>query len=367
MTNKPTIVNRLTLAGLAGLAGLSSLPTLAQTPAAAFDRGASLQSWQDPGRGQLLEQCSVAPEPFGIGGDAAADAGPPAAPELPVANAIPGVIEAGSEWSVVWSWEGNNADGLIASDDGTLIFANNDASNVMQLDPQTGLARIVHDRTNTGGAVSRSRNGALFLAARGLGSAILQLEPERRVFADEFRGEPLDCIGGVLNDLMADSRGGVYLTISGGGLFYANADGEVIEYGEDVPGTNGIILSPDERTLYVTNGPAIVAFDVADGGELTNQREFARLRSGGGGDGSAVDSEGRLYVSTGSSADVFSPSGEFLGTIPGPEGMHGVAFGGRDKRTLFGIVFYGDWGTPNARNQIVAIPTLAQGYTGRAK
>jgi hypothetical protein len=64
---------------------------------------------------------------------------------------------------------------------------------------------------------------------------------------------------------------------------------------------------------------------------------------------------------------VFAPSGDFLGSIPGPQGMHGVAFGGSDKRTLFGIVFYGSWGTPSARNQVVAIATIAQGYTGRAK
>jgi hypothetical protein len=47
--------------------------------------------------------------------------------------------------------------------------------------------------------------------------------------------------------------------------------------------------------------------------------------------------------------------------------MHGVAFGGEDKRTLFGIVFYGDWGTPTARNQVVAIPMLTRGFAGRAK
>jgi hypothetical protein len=34
---------------------------------------------------------------------------------------------------------------------------------------------------------------------------------------------------------------------------------------------------------------------------------------------------------------------------------------------LFAIVFYGAWGTPSARNQMLAIPMLAQGYTGRAK
>jgi hypothetical protein len=64
---------------------------------------------------------------------------------------------------------------------------------------------------------------------------------------------------------------------------------------------------------------------------------------------------------------VFSPGGAFLGSIAAPRGTHGVAFGGRDKKMLFGIVFYGGWGTPSARNMIVAIPMLAQGYKDRAK
>jgi gluconolactonase len=200
----------------------------------------------------------------------------------------------------------------------------------------------------------------------GLNGGIVQLEPTRKVLANSFRGEPLECIGGVLNDISADSRGGVYAAISGGGLFYANPQGVMSQYGEGITGPNGIILSPDERTLYVTNGPVLVAFDVQADGSLTNQREFAKLQ-GGGGDGSAVDAQGRIYVATGSSANVFAPNGDYLGSIPGPQGMHGVAFGGADKKTLYGIVFYGGWGTASARNQIVGIPTIAQGYMGRAK
>ena len=38
--------------------------------------------------------------------------------------------------------------------------------------------------------------------------------------------------------------------------------------------------------------------------------------------------------------------------------------GGPDKKTLFGIVFYGGWGTPSARNRIIAIPTIAQVIPG---
>jgi sugar lactone lactonase YvrE len=102
-------------------------------------------------------------------------------------------------------------------------------------------------------------------------------------------------------------------------------------------------------------------------GSLTNQRDFGKLRGGQGGDGSAVDAQGQVYVATGASVDVFAPSGEFLGSIAGPRGLHGTAFGGRDKKTLFGIVFYGTWGTKSARNRVIAIPTIAEGYMGRAK
>lgn len=352
---------------LAVFVGCAAAAAVAQSPSSAFPRGNSLQAWQDPGLPAVVAKCKTPPRPFSIGGGGRANAPPP--PEQPPAPSteIPGVIAAGQTWRVVWSWEGNNADGIIAGDDGTMLFANNDASNVMTLDPATGLATVIHKDTNTGGAVSRSRNGALFLASRGLNGGIVQLEPQRKVFANSFRGEPIECVGGVLNDLAADGRGGVYLTISGAGVFYANSQGVVSQYGEGMQGANGIVLSPDEQTLYVTNGPVVVAFDVRADGSLANQREFGKLQGGQGGDGSAVDAQGRVYVSTGASVDVFAPNGAFLGSVPGLRGLHGVAFGGRDKKTLFAIVFSGGWGTPSARNRVFAIPMIAQGYTGRAK
>jgi gluconolactonase len=366
---KPTIVFTLLL-GSAAAVVIAQGPA-APAPASSFPRGSSLQSWQNPGLKQLQAKCKSPAPAFSIPGagaaSAAATTAPPEPPVPPASTAIPNVIAAGQNWKVVWQWEGNNADGLIAGDAGTLLFANNDASNVMRLDPVTGMATVIHTDTNTGGAVSRGKNGALFLAMRGLNVGILQLEPQRRPLATSFRGEPLDCVGGVMNDLVADARGGVYFSVTGTGVFYATPQGAVSQYGSGVPGANGIILSPDEKTLYVTNGGVVIAYDVQADGSLTNQREFGTLRGGQAGDGSAVDEQGRLYVATGASVDVFAPNGDFLGSIKGPQGLHGTAFGGRDKKTLFGIVFYGGWGTPSARNRIIAIPTLAQGYTGRAK
>jgi len=337
----------------------------AQQPSSAFARGDGKQTWQSPDYKALVSKCKTEPAPFGIKINPNASADEPPVPALPEVKAIPGIVAAGAKWKVVWAWQGNNADGPIAGDNGTILFANNDARNVMQLDPTTGLAKVVYDNTNTGGAVSRSKNGALFLAMRGLHAGVEQLEPQRKLFATTVNGEPLDCAGGVVNDISADARGGVYISVSGGGVFYADAKGVIKQYGKDVNGANGIILSPDEKVLYVTNGPKLVAFDVQADGALINQRDLAPLT--GGGDGSAVDQQGNVYVATGAGADVIAPDGKVLGTIPGPKGLHGVAFGGKDKRTLYGIVFYGGWGTPSARNQVIALPVLSQGYMGRAK
>jgi len=337
----------------------------AQQPSSAFDRGSSLQAWQDDRFEDVIAQCSQSPASFRIGGGAQ-DAMTPPFPTLPFSTAIPGVIEHGQTWTIVWRWQGNNADGPITTEDGDIIFANNDAGNVMQLNPDTGLAEILHDDLNTAGAVSRNKNGELYVATRGIGTGIIQLEPERRVLADSINGEPLECAGGVMNDLTAAASGNIYFSVSGSGVYRADPEGNVTKYGE-VPAANGIILNRDETVLYATNGAEVVAFDVEAGGSLANQRTFGMLQGGTGGDGAAIDDEGRLYVATGRSADVFDTDGTFLGSIPGPQGMHGVFFGGEDKKTLFGIVFYGAWGTQAARNGIVGIPVLTPGYTGRAK
>ena len=116
-----------------------------------------------------LAKCKNPPQPFSIparGAVGERDRGAAGAGAARHAR-FPACSRRGRRWKVVWSWEGNNADGPIAGDNGTVLFANNDASNVMQLDPATGLAKIVHRDTNTGGAVSRSKNGALFVAVAG--------------------------------------------------------------------------------------------------------------------------------------------------------------------------------------------------------
>jgi sugar lactone lactonase YvrE len=144
-------------------------------------------------------------------------------------------------------------------------------------------------------------------------------------------------------------------------LFHAAPNGTVTRYGENLR-TNGIILSPDEKTLYVTNGPTLAAFDVQADGSLKNQREFAKLAAGG--DGAAVDAEGRIYV-TGGGVNVVGADGKVLGLIPTPFTAISVAFGGKDKKTLFAVATLRENGKQSA--ELYAMDLVAQGYKGRAK
>jgi gluconolactonase len=279
-------------------------------------------------------------------------------------TAIPGVVAAGARWKFIWQEAGNNGDGILGTDDGGLLIAQNDNSKVVKLD-RNGTPSVVYTDTRTGGSLSMNTRGELFIVVRGLRTGILQLAPQRKILANTFNGDPLDCVGGNPNDLTAVGNGGVYF--SGRGLYHASPSGVITKYGENV-NPNGIILSADEKTLYITNAGTLTAFDVQPNGSLTNQRVFAMLQ--GGGDGLAIDSVGRIYVTGGSGVQVISPQGQHLGTIPTPRGVISVAFGGPDKKTLFVLArgaIDADGSPVGNAAQVYSLPMIAEGYKGRAK
>jgi gluconolactonase len=329
-------------------------------PPAAPKSGPGVQAPQDAREPELLKSCKNPPPARGgaRGGGAGRGRGPaaPAGPRDYTVTAITGVIAAGQKWTEVWTGTGNNADGPVASKDGGMLFAQNTDSAVLKLD-KDGKASIPYMDTNTGGALSMNKKGALFVNERGFKASIVELAPERKTLADTYKGDPFDCIGGVLNDMSADSKGGVYFTM--GVVWYADPKGVVTRYGDGL-NTNGIILSANEKILYVTNGTTLVAFDVQKDGSLTNQREFAKLE-GGGADGSTIDAAGRIYVTSGAGVQVISPDGKYLGLIPTPRPIITAAFSGKDKKTLYAVA------NDQREDHIFTIPMVAQGYKGRAK
>jgi len=295
-------------------------------------------------------------------------------------TAIPGVVAAGATWSTAWQGT-DNADGLVGTPDGGLLFAQEQPRRISKLDVMDRASVFLSD-THGVGSIGIDSKGRVIAVERTCSdpgghpescnepTAVSVLTPTRTVLADRFEGKPL----GRLNDLVVDAKGGVYFTV--GGAYYVGPSGVIKSLGEDLR-TNGVMLSRDEQIVYVTNGNVIVAFDVLPDASVTNRRNFAMLEAGGNGDGMAIDGEGRLYVTSAPGVQVFSLEGKYLGLIPTPRSAISVAFSGPGKRTLYivgsgalgpdGQEFRTADGVRNNAKTIYRLPMIAAGFSGRPK
>ena len=178
------------LVGIA-LASAGVITALAQGQPADPKRTPGVQAGQDPNRAAFIAaNCKTPPAPpaarggGGGGGGRAGGAAPAAATatEDYTVAAIPGVIAAGARWKVVWEDKGNNADGPVGMDDGSLWIAQNDKSDVVRID-KTGtivtrrhaslggrfrvrlwLERIENDRLDAGSLVAGHRLAVVAVA-----------------------------------------------------------------------------------------------------------------------------------------------------------------------------------------------------------
>lgn len=195
---------------------------------------------------------------------------------------------------------------------------------------------------------------------------------ERRVIADKYDGKPFNSP----NDLVLDKAGGVYFTDPFFGkadttlpqdkmaVYYADASGKVTRLVDDLPRPNGVILSPDEKTLYVvpSGQKQMMSYPVESPGKLGKGKvfcELAQAKAGGngGGDGLTADVKGNLYITSGLGIQVFDAGGKALGVIPFPEVPANVTFGGKDLKTLF----------VTARTSVYACPMDIAGHRFPAK
>jgi gluconolactonase len=161
------------------------------------------------------------------------------------------------------------------------------------------------------------------------------------VLADSYDGRPLN----TTNDVVVRSDGVIFFTDPEAigqkegtgtgfpGVYAILNDGSLRLLADDMRYPNGIGLSPDEKTLYVTDfsGGHIRAFDLSPEATVSRPRVYCEIRNP---DGMAVDAAGRVWTSTVRGISVFSAEGEFVENIDF-EGMPtNCAFGGPDGRTL---------------------------------
>ncbi len=293
----------------------------------------------------------------------------PQGPKDVTVTAIPGVVAADAKWRKFWDGP-DNADGIVGTPDGGVIFAQREVNRVRKVDAD-GKSSILVENTHGAGSLGIDYQGRILAVMRDHPS-VGYLTPEFKILTDNYQGTALKGA----SDLVVEKRGGFYFTESRRmptpGAYYLGPDGKMFFFG-DGRRANGLALSPDEKTLYLPNRENIEAFDILPDGTGTNLRIFAKLQGEGvASDGMAVDADGRIYATTRIGVQVISPKGENLGVIPTPRGPTSVAFSGPDKKTLFivtrgAVDAAGAERTEPTAKTIYALPMLAQGFKGRAK
>ncbi|MEO8483261.1 MAG: SMP-30/gluconolactonase/LRE family protein [Acidobacteriota bacterium] len=255
-------------------------------------------------------------------------------------------------------------------------------SRLIALTPD-GQSRVVARGMQSNGTIA-ARNGNL-LVCDMFGHRVVEIDPASgrvvRVVLDRVGGKPIDGP----NDLVMDARGGLYITDPqftpeptksqpGKQVYYVSPDGTakvVIGPGEFAM-PNGVEISPDGKTAYVNNtwlqpGENFVyAYDIAADGTLARKRRFAMMhltpdvlgaanpadRFDSRADGTAVDTDGRLYVATNTGVQIFLPDGTYAGTIHVPQYPVSVTFGGANNDVLYMVGESSAW----------SIQTKVQGF-----
>ncbi len=314
-----------------------------------------------------------------IAAPALAQAPPPVVAET-TANAISGVIAAGTKVEVIKSGF-TGTEGPIGLPDGSFLFTETQANRITKIDQDNNISTFL-ENTNGSNGLAFDSKGRLISVQTTPGKALIGViypKGQEATLSDNFDGKPY----GRPNDLVVDKKGGVYFSEPGPNatpgkpavapplspaVYYVPAGGKSQRIAEGIGRPNGIQLSPDEKTLYVndTAGEYLLAFEIKPDGTVGNRRNFASYPTvnktpagafNSGADGLAIDNEGRVYCVSIGGVHVFSPKGELLGTIPLSLQGQNIAFAGADKKTLYIV----------GRGAAFKVRLLAAGFMGRAK
>jgi len=247
-----------------------------------------------------------------------------------------------------------------------LLFSDPNHNTIYRYTEQDGLS-VFREKSGYDGAdiaeysqpgsngLTLDRQGRLTINEHGR-HRVSRLEPDGTltVLADSYQGKRLNSP----NDLVYKSDGALYFTDPPFGLpgFFADPRKELPYSGvfrwksgrlqlltAELKGPNGIVFSPDEHFLYVSNwdpqAKTVTRYPVRTDGTLGHGEIFIDLTRQIPGeealDGMKADIRGNLYLSAPGGVWIFNPEGKHLGTITAPKAVHNFAWGGDDGRTLY--------------------------------
>jgi gluconolactonase len=250
-----------------------------------------------------------------------------------------------------------------AWDGSGLLFTNIPNSRIMRYDAASDEISVFRTGTNNANGLMLDKNGELY-ACEGGGRRMVRYEKDGgvTVICDKFEGKRLNSP----NDLAIDSGGRVWFTDPRYGDFRDDMelDHESIYRLDpqpdgswlptrmtfDTTAPNGLLLSPDEKTLYVAQSKygkgqkrELRAYPILEDGTLGQYEVLHNFYPHRGIDGMCLDSEGNLIATAGWEESgpggmiyVFAPNGRVLETHPLPcNRPTNCTFGGADLRDLY--------------------------------
>lgn len=243
-----------------------------------------------------------------------------------------------------------------------LLFTECAASRIQRYDPTSGACTVFLEGTNEANGLRLTEDGALY-ACEGGGRRVVRYDGSAvTVIADGYEGGRLNSP----NDLDGDALGRIWFSdprygpdrsdmeLEHESVYRADPreDGgwSIERVTLDTTRPNGVLLSADQRTLYVAqseygegNQRELWAYPINDDGSLGDRRVFHVFYPHRGIDGMCLDSEGNIVATAGWQESgpgpkiyVFDPAGKVLAMHPVPvDRPTNCTWGGDDLRTLY--------------------------------
>jgi gluconolactonase len=265
-------------------------------------------------------------------------------------------VAPGSKLERLWS-EGEFPEGPAEGPDGCVYFS--DIGNrVMKFDPKAGKTTVFRDpggRTNGLKFDAKGRLVACEGANTGGGRRISITETDGTVktLAGTFEGKKFNSP----NDLTLDAKGRIYFSdpryvgdekreLDHESVYRIDTDGTVTRVIKDVMKPNGLVISPDGKTLYVSDhasdpkgSRALVAYPLKEDGTVGERKVLHDFGKERGIDGMTVSADGTIVATAGKGKAAgiyfFSAEGKQLALLPTPEDPNNCCFAGKDKNTLY--------------------------------
>ena len=250
-----------------------------------------------------------------------------------------------------------------AWDGSALLFTNIPNSRIMRYDPQNRKVTVFRVGTNEANGLTLDKEGRLY-ACEGQGRRIVRYEPDgsTTVICDRFNGKRFNSP----NDLAIDNQGRIWFTDPRYGDYREDIeldhesvyrldpqpDGrwKPVRITYDTTAPNGLLLSPDNRVLYVAQSKygegekrELRAYPILQDGTLGSYEVLHNFYPHRGIDGMCLDTEGNIIAAAGWEVSgpggmiyVFAPNGRVLETHPIPANRPtNCTFGDADLRTLY--------------------------------